>query len=1365
MNGDASKPERELRHLALPAGDRAPAAKPQPPYSRRMPYPASHAWGYADPAEPAARLSAGERRIEPDCKSSSSFADARSNDEAHHRPANEVEPMTTASRFGLAIAFAGNKRFAEAIKVYEEILSVSPNDPGAYNNLGTVLKETGRLDDGEWCYRRALQLRPDFPEALNNLGVLLAARGHTAEAENSFRKALSLKDKFPEASNNLSDLLRIGGRLDEAEAHARTAVASRPNYASGQVNLGNALRDSGQFDEARDWYERALSVEPEHPEALNNLASLLFDLGRVDEAIGHYRSALALRPDYADAHTNLALALLLGGRFDEGWREYEWRWRQEKNKPHLRNFSQPLWSGEDLGDKVLLVHAEQGFGDTLQFCRFVADVVPGRRVILEVQAPLKSLLADLPGVEQIVARGEPLPPFDLHCPLLSLPRVLGTSLSSIPADVPYVRADQQRVAAWQKRLAPHPGLRVGLVWAGNQAMGADRRRSIGLDQFSPLADVPGVCFVSLQKGPAAAQAHPAGMVLHDWTDELHDFADTAALVEALDLVISVDTAVVHLAGALGKPVWLLNRFDRCWRWLVDRDDSPWYPSLKQFRQTEPGDWDGVFITVRESLLALTERKAKSDKSTKLFDEAVRLHRAGRLREAEAIYEEILADSPAHADSLHLLGVVAFQTGESAKAVVQIRQALELLPQNGIYLNNLGNALKALGRHDEAEESYGAAIASTRDYVDPQINLGNLLYAAERTAEARAVYEVAVQTSPAHLDARLGLGNALLKLGHPQSAEAHYREALRLAPSSIPAHLNLGSALRDLGRLAEAEDFYRAALKLNAGNPVILVNLGQLLVDAGQMDEAELHFRAAVRTNPDFAEAHNGLGNLLTTVGSFDAAEASCLEALRLKPGYAAAHINLGNIHKARRDFLQAEASYREAIRLNFHDPVGHNNLASLLTDRDRLEEAEDHCRQALKLKPDFADALSNLGAIVKHQGNFDEAYTLLSRAVALRPRSAEGHNNLGAACGDLGRVDEAIGHYRSAVALRPDYADAHTNLALALLLGGHFDEGWQEYEWRRWQEKNKPHLRNFSQPLWNGEDLGDKVLLVHAEQGFGDTLQFCRFVSGPVPGRRVILEVQAPLKSLLADLPGVEQIVARGEPLPPFDLHCPLLSLPRILGTSLATIPAEVPYVRADQQRVAGWQKRLAPHPGLRVGLVWAGNQAMGADRRRSLTLDQFSPLADVPGVCFVSLQKGPAAAQALPAGMVLHDWTDELHDFADTAALVEALDLVISVDTAVVHLAGALGKPVWLLNRFDRCWRWLIDRNDSPWYPSLKQFRQTEPGDWDGVVRSLGAALVDLTASSPIDRLVPTSPGKPIRSATDILNATRPIRVAGAEQ
>jgi hypothetical protein len=320
------------------------------------------------------------------------------------------------------------------------------------------------------------------------------------------------------------------------------------------------------------------------------------------------RDILSADPNDASSRLHLAFLLLLRGRFEEGWIEYEARWASEEAESQRRPLPHPRWQGEEIGDEILFIHAEQGLGDTLQFCRYLPEIARTRRVILEVPEQLFRLFQGFGGVEQVVCAGTVPPEFDRHSPLLSLPYIAQTNLDTIPADIPYLSADTEATAIWRGRLAALPGLKVGLVWAGGTKMQRDYERSIPLERFARLAGLEGVSFVSLQKGDAAAATPPAGLELHGWTDELTDFADTAALVEALDLVISVDTATLHLAGALGKPVWLLNRFIPDWRWLLNREDSPWYPTLRQFRQTKPGDWDDVMMRVRAALEAWVEGK-------------------------------------------------------------------------------------------------------------------------------------------------------------------------------------------------------------------------------------------------------------------------------------------------------------------------------------------------------------------------------------------------------------------------------------------------------------------------------------------------------------------------------------------------------------------------------------------------------------------------------------------------------------------------------------------------------------------------------------------------------------------------------------
>jgi Flp pilus assembly protein TadD len=480
-------------------------------------------------------------------------------------------------------------------------------------------------------------LQPDFVDALNNRGNALAGLDRPAEALTSFERALALQPAFAQAWNNRACVLRDLARPADALASCDQAIALQPAYADAWSNRANALSDLNRPDEAQSSYLRALELAPAFADAWNNLGLTLVDLNRHDEALQSYDRALAIDPDFAEAHWNRALCLLQLGRFDEGWREYEWRWQRHRIAASQRHFDAPLWLGQfPLEGKTILLHAEQGLGDTLQFCRYASlAAAAGAKVVFEVPAELKRLLAGLEGVAQWVdedrPEAQPLPPFDCHAPLLSLPLAFGTNLASVPAPEPYLHADEQDAQRWAKRLASHDSgtdsdrlgrpLKVGLVWAGGhrahvaELRKTDARRSIALDPLKPLFDVPGVQFYSLQKGPPAQQLSDSPELaarIVDYTNELTDFADTAALLNNLDLVITVDTAVAHLAGAMGKPVWIMNRFDTCWRWLLERNDSPWYASARLFRQPALGDWQSVVAAVREALVERAKEHASEE---------------------------------------------------------------------------------------------------------------------------------------------------------------------------------------------------------------------------------------------------------------------------------------------------------------------------------------------------------------------------------------------------------------------------------------------------------------------------------------------------------------------------------------------------------------------------------------------------------------------------------------------------------------------------------------------------------------------------------------------------------------------------------
>jgi Tfp pilus assembly protein PilF len=434
-----------------------------------------------------------------------------------------------------------------------------------------ALHKAGRLAEAEAAYQRILAGDPAHAEALIFLGVIANQRGRHHDALRLIDRAL--------------------------EANPRSAIAL--------VNRGVVLLALQRPEEALESFDHALEIRPDYAEAVAKRGNALRSLRRPREALLCYEKARTLRPDYDEARWSESMCRLLMGDFENGWRQYEWRWKQRDYQRDRREFSQPLWLGEqEVAGRTILLHAEQGFGDTIQFCRYATLLATrGARVILEVQPPLKSLLARLSGPAVVLGAGEALPDFDLHCPLMSLPLACGTTLETVPAAECYLTADRERVAVWSARLGSTARPRVGLVWSGNRAHGNDYARSIALAELLERLDGSGAAFVSLQKDVrphdrATLAVRPD--VLH-CGDELRDFDDTAALIESMDLVISVDTSVAHLAGALGKPVWVLLPYAPDWRWLLEREDSPWYPTARLFRQARSGDWDGVLSAVTGAL--------------------------------------------------------------------------------------------------------------------------------------------------------------------------------------------------------------------------------------------------------------------------------------------------------------------------------------------------------------------------------------------------------------------------------------------------------------------------------------------------------------------------------------------------------------------------------------------------------------------------------------------------------------------------------------------------------------------------------------------------------------------------------------------
>jgi Flp pilus assembly protein TadD len=615
-----------------------------------------------------------------------------------------------------------------------------------------------------------------------------------------------------------------------------------------------------------------------------------------------------------------------------------------------------------------------------------------------------------------------------------------------------------------------------------------------------------------------------------------------------------------------------------------------------------------------------------------------LLQAGRTREAETLYSQILRQVPNSGEALHCMGIIAHQQGQSERALELIRKSVELDPNVATAQQNLGDLLLTAGQLEAAEKALRRAL---------------------------------------ELDANFGI-----------------------------AAMKLGMVLEQQNKLTEAEEQYRKSIALIPNYPLAHCNLGDALVKQNRAQEAILCYNRAISLDPNLAEAYSNRAHALDSLNLADEAAADYMRAVQLKPTLVNALQALGVYHYERDRSEEATEYFRRALAVDPNSSAVHHSLSLAYMRLGRYEDACRECRQVIQMKPDSVDAYGNLG-------------------LALR---------------DLGRYDESLEAYEQAMRVDPECQTVNANRALILLVRGQFEEGLREYQ-KRWKiPEFSVYGRDYNAPRWEGDaDLDGKTILLWHEQGMGDTIHFVRYakILAQRGAARVIIEVQKPLVNLLRRVEGVSQVITRDNPLPEgIDFHAAFLSLPGALGTTLDSIPADVPYLRAEEAMMETWRDRLSQagvqSGEFKVGIVWRGTPGHRLDRDRSVTLQQFEPIARAGGARLVSLQmndtpSSPGLSIGTPAEVrpfPLVDLTSQITDFTDTAALLANLDLLISVDTAVVHLAGAMARPVWNLLPYVPDWRWLLDRSDTPWYPTMRLLRQKSRGDWRTVFDQAAAEL-----------------------------------------
>ena len=646
-------------------------------------------------------------------------------------------------------------------------------------------------------------------------------------------------------------------------------------------------------------------------------------------------------------------------------------------------------------------------------------------------------------------------------------------------------------------------------------------------------------------------------------------------------------------------------------------------------------------------------------------------------------------------------------------------------------------LAALGDFGAAAEELSLALAGDTENAECHYNLGNVRKAQGRLGESAACYRAAIAASPGFLEAHVNLGVVLNEQGDAAGALDEYRSALALDPTSALLLKQYGSLCLKVDDREGALQAFERAVQADPDDADLVQTVGAMHKASGNLESAIRHYRRVAGLRPDSAEAWAQLGTNLFQNGESSEAYRAFENALRIKPDFPGVLNNMGMVMKEKGQVALAEKCYSMAIRTDPGYAPAYNNLGTLYLDGSRFSEAEAQFREAVRLDPGYLLAWNNLGNALAGQGSYHEAKQIYRLVIAEDPTIPEVHFNLAAALAYENRMAESIRGYDEAVRLRPEYYEARLNKALILLQRGEFEEGWKEYEWRfRVRDPRRAHVPPVPKGAqWDGTDVRGKRILVRFEQGFGDTIQFARYI--PLLASRgavVVFECPRELAGLFKNFPGVSSLMeyTGTPPDAEYDAYVQLLSLPRLLGTcSVESIPWSGPYIHPDPDAANIFGKRINREL-FNVGVVWGGNPLHTNDHNRSCPLRDFIPLFGIPGARFYSLQKGAPAARlrTLPECRAVVDLDAELKDFSVTAGVLSCLDLVIAVDTSVAHLAGAMGIPAWTLLPCRSDWRWLLDRTDSPWYPGMRLFRQRGHADWPGLLREVRTELGLLIAN-----------------------------------
>jgi len=1091
-----------------------------------------------------------------------------------------------------ATALQQKGKFEEAFLAISRLEERGVVDGHVMSVKGVVLRGLGRPSESVDVLRASTERYPDHAESWHNLAILHSDLGEWEKAKPIAEKALGLLGGHPLAIRSLG---RICINLHDGEGAQKLfqkLLDLGEDGAETWQGIGAANLIENRWLEAAESIERAIKLDPRLPSSYANLAIAKKNLGDWNEAKNLLRHANELDPENVEHRWNLALCLLGLGEFSEGWTLYESRFdprRVVKDKVTKPNINAPMLQfGDEIRGKTVLVAAEQGFGDSIQFCRYARELKAlGAKVVLMMPEALEPLLQTLPWADLIHTRWNTQGAVDYWTFPMSLPHILSVHDHDMEACTPYLYPTRQRVEKWQPRLETSTKkLKVGLVWAGRSSHTNDRNRSMALSDLAPLFEVEGVQFYSLQKEQDKESSAQYTGKVEAVGLAIEDFGDTAAIISQLDLLISVDSAPVHLAGALGRQAWALIPFTPDFRWQLSGESTHWYRSVTLYRQSEPRDWASVVQRVREDLV----------------------------------------------------GLVAKSSGKRDLNTAVVLPSLETV---------------------------------------------------KGTAGINAVLQVAIKLHVA---------------GDPQARDC-YLWVLQFEPKNLDARRNLAAWYRSAGQTDKAKTIYEETITLSGTDAVFLANYSNLLLEISDIGKAREIASRALNIDPENAAANYVVAACYTREKEYQRAKPYLEKALRLKPG-SSESLSLLGLH------LLKSKEYQKAL---------------------------DCFTEILKNHPNYADAYVGLAHVLLETGYIEQSLEMQTRAISIRPNNPDSHLNKAAALSWLGRYHEAAESAKECLKLTPENPEANFYLGMFQLALGDFEAGMNGYQWRNHPARLKQLgivLPAFSMPQWQGESLHGKTIVIFPEQGFGDYIQFVRYAKQLKElGANVWSAVKEPLHMLMKSCPYIDRLLQEGEKAVGYDYWVFALSLPYLLKTKLETIPCPIPYLYSDPELTERWLKRLASirQPSQKiVGLIWSGSADHSGDRWRSIAPEKLMPLLEVTGITFVALDKGNPKAQKIRFGdREIINIGPEIQSFADTAAVLKSIDLLITVDSAPAHLAGAMGLPVWTLVAFTHDWRWLVDRTDSPWYPTMRLFRQSKRNDWTHPLEEILLALKKLSGEN----------------------------------